>query len=59
MNFFAEFIMLAILLISFTAFIAIFLNASGRFIFSKEKSSFQHPLEDSQKNWRKLTKDSF
>ncbi|MCA0989972.1 hypothetical protein [Pseudalkalibacillus hwajinpoensis] len=50
MNFISEFLLLAALLITFTAFIAIFLNASGRLLFQKKKNIFQKPLHRSQKN---------
>ncbi|MCA0172299.1 hypothetical protein [Bacillus sp. RAR_GA_16] len=57
MNFYSEFLLLAVLIISFTAFIAVFLNAFGNFLFQKKKKSFQKPLHQSQKNWKKLMKD--
>jgi len=57
MNFFSEFLLLAALLIAFTAFIAVFLNASGRLLFQKKKNIFQKPLHSSQKNWKKLSND--
>ncbi|WP_273834643.1 hypothetical protein [Guptibacillus sedimenti] len=57
MNFFSEFLLLTVLLIIFTAFIAVFLNASGRLLFQKNKNIFQKPLHSSQKNWKKLSND--
>lgn len=57
MNFYSEFLLLAVLIIAFTAFIAVFLNASGHLLFHKKKNAYQMPLQQSQKKWKKLSKD--
>ena len=57
MNFYSEFILLAILIISFTAFVAIVLNTFGHLFFNKNKNTYQKPLQNSQKNWKTLLRD--
>ncbi|WP_166001471.1 hypothetical protein [Bacillus sp. Cs-700] len=58
MNFYMEFLLLAILIISFTAFIAIVTNAFGHLLFKKKKNTYLKPLHNSQQNWKTLEKDS-
>ncbi|WP_347550726.1 hypothetical protein ABFG93_03655 [Pseudalkalibacillus hwajinpoensis] len=57
MSFIVEFVMLAILLISFTAFLAFFMNGSGKWLYSKDRNKFKDPVVRSQKNWRTLSND--
>ncbi len=57
MTFYIEFTMLAILLIGFTAIVAIVVNAVATLFFNKERMKFKDHLQHSQKNWRVLSKE--
>lgn len=57
MNFYIEFLLLATLIISFTAFVAIVVNTIGHLLFQKKKNTYLQALHQSRKNWNKLTKE--